>query len=345
MPGGRRELRGHQGERHRPRAGGRQLDRQREPTDGTADLLGSAQVGLARRVGDVAGQRALDEHPQRRRLLFVGPVPADRQRSQPHDSFSGHAELTQAGGQHPRLGVALEQRQHHVGGAAHLLEVVQQQQHRHPGERPPQRLGGSLAEGVGGAEGGHDGVRHHLTLAHRAERHDEPVTETRRVEGRERQLGLADAGRAGEHHRPHPRVGDEREHRLQLVGPADERPGHRQQPGRSGPAGSGQGDRTGGTSAARCETPAVPVDGRRRWTRPVFRVVVVTPGCVALRGRVVGEPDPTTQVRAGGIARCDYAAAAPDRRTGGLLPPAGEPPSVRSDGGPSDLPRHSGAGR
>ena len=50
VPGGLRELRGHQGERHRPGAGGRQLDRERKPPDGTADLA-RRRAGRPRSAG------------------------------------------------------------------------------------------------------------------------------------------------------------------------------------------------------------------------------------------------------------------------------------------------------
>ena len=220
-----------------PDAGGRELDRQGQALQATADLRHRRRV--ARGQGEIRPDRLGAVHEQGhggpgrqltgRHGRGVGRR-ARRQREHRILSFSSQSQHCPAGGQDHHAGTAGQQFAQVRGGPGHLLQVVEDEQPPFVGEpfghclqRRPGQVGAHRPAYAG---------QHLPRISDRRQRDEHsPLTEavTQPFAHGHGEPGLADSTRTRQCHQPHPRPGQQAGHLTDRLLPPDQRGGaHRQ---------------------------------------------------------------------------------------------------------------------
>ena len=220
-PGGEtaRELRDREGPQ--PRRG--ELDRERQPIEGSAQLHGGLRLRRTELEGGVGGTRS--GHEERHRLGRPLRRCLHRQRGHRIDEFAVELERTTARREHGEL---REREQEFVGerggGIDDLLAIVHDQDRGRPAKRGDDDLERIAPRLVRERKGAHHRERHALRVLHGLER-DEPAVDALvfRVPVRRahREPGLACTADARERHER--RCVEERLESLQLAMATDER--------------------------------------------------------------------------------------------------------------------------
>ena len=193
-----------------PAAGGRQLDRQRQPVDAPADLRDGRGVAVAELEVRIVRSRALGEQRdrldacQRLRVLDRRAV-GQRERRDRVALLGLQRERLAAGGEHGQRGTGTQQAADERSGGEHVLEVVGDQQQVLGGEEAFGGLVGGLAREDDDPERSDDRRRHVLRSLHGGERHEVRAVGEVRLDGArglERESRLADPARPGECEQP-----------------------------------------------------------------------------------------------------------------------------------------------
>jgi hypothetical protein len=213
--------------RHRPDAGGGELDGERDAVEVTTDRHDVGDVGVGHLEGVVGETGAVDEEPDR--VVGHGGTGFDvglgqRQRRDPVDELAGDAEALAAGREHVEVGTPGEQVAAESGdGVDDLFAVVEHDQHLLGADRLGERAQERLAADRGDPEPLGDLLDEHVGVADGAELgHAEPVGEVGH-----HLFGDADgepglAGAAGPRQRDHPVLAHEVADVGDLAAAADE---------------------------------------------------------------------------------------------------------------------------